>query len=469
MLVALLAPVILAVAPGGEIPSNAEIVARLKRYMSDAVQFDHFSGAVLVVRKGRVLLSEGYGMANAELKVPNKLSTKFRIGSVSKQFTAAAIMQLQDRGKLKISDPISKYVENAPVTWKGITLKHLLNHTSGLVNYTTLAAASGDFLKVPHSHEQVLALFRDRPLESKPGEVYNYNNTGYFLLGLAVEKCSGRTLGDYLRANIFKPIGLTNTDAETNPAAAANRALSYRIDEGLFTRAPLIDMRNLFAIGGLSSTVVDLWKWERALRAGKVISKAAVSEVLSPGKGDYGYGWIIDKIGGRRRIYHDGGVADFSSSLQRLTDADITVIAISNRGDDGGIRVAYDAVGWMCGIPATVRAIQPELFSQSAEASFKMVTEMRKKFPIFDIGERKVNELGNYLVISRRKPQAIELFKLNVLLYPKSSEAHYRLALNYSWAKENDLAMKHIDKALQLNPKHQDAAKLRSTLNAKTP
>jgi CubicO group peptidase (beta-lactamase class C family) len=468
-MLATLLPIVLAVVPATEIPSNTEITSRLKRYMSDAVQFDHFSGAVLVVRKGKVLFSKGYGMANAELNIPNKSSTKFRIGSVSKQFTAAAIMQLQDRGKLKIGDLISKYIEDTPAAWEEITLKHLLNHTSGLVNYTTLAGASGDFLKVPHSHEEVLRLFRDRPLESKPGEAYNYNNSGYYLLGMVVEKCSGQPLGDYLRTNIFKPIGLTNTDAETNPAADANRAVGYSVQDGLFRRASFVDMRNLFAIGGLSSSVEDLLKWERALRAGKVISKASVSQVLTPGKGDYGFGWIIDRIGGHRRMYHDGGVAEFSSSLQRLIDADITVIAISNRGEDGGIRVAYDAVGWMCGVPATVRAIQPELFKQSAEASFKMVTDMRKKFPIFDIGERKVNELGNYLVISRRKPQAVELFKLNVLLYPKSSEAHFRLALNYSWAKKTELAIRHVEKALQLNPNHPEAGKLLSKLADKAP
>lgn len=467
MHVFLLASMMLAVVPDSELPSNPAITARLSRYMSDAVQFDHFSGAVLVVRKGKVLLKEGYGMANAELKISNMASTKFRIGSVSKQFTAAAIMRLQDRGKLKISDPISKYIKNAPAAWSGITLKHLLNHTSGLVNYTRLESASGDFLKIPHSHAEVLRLFRDLPLESKPGETYNYNNSGYYLLGLVVEKCSGQDFAGYLRTHIFKPIGLTNTDAEARPATDANRALSYRVDNGLFKPAAFVDMRNLFAIGGLTSTVEDLWKWEQALRAGKVVSKAALGEIFSPGKGDYGYGWIIDKIGGQRRIYHDGGVAEFSSSLQRLTDADVTVIAISNRGEDGGIRIAYDTIGWMCGVPATVRAIQPELFSQSAEASFKMITDMRKKFPIFDIGEQKVNELGNYLVISRRKPQAIELFKLNVLLYPKSGEAHYRLALNYSWAKKDDLAIKHVDQALQINPKHSDAAKLRSSLNPK--
>lgn len=450
----------LAMAPA-DLPADKVITGRLNRYMSDAVQFDHFAGAVLVARKGKILLSKGFGMANAKLKIANKPSTRFRIGSVSKQFTAAAIMRLQEEGKLKTSDSISRHLKDTPAHWDGITIKHLLNHTSGLVNYTALPEASGEFLKVPHSHAEVFRLFRDKPLEAKPGEQVRYNNTGYFLLGLIVEQCSGESFGDYLRTKIFKPADLRSTGMGDE----AGIALSYRVDDnGYFHEADFIEARNLFAIGGLTSTVEDLWKWEKALRSGKVLSQASLKEMFSPGKGGFGYGWIIDELGGQPRTYHDGGVASFSTSLQRLTNSDVTVIAISNRGEDGGIRVAYDTVGWLCNTPATLRGIQPELLTQSAEASFKLISEARQKFPIFDIGEKKVNELGNYMVISRKKAQAIELFKLNVMLYPKSSEAHYRLALNYAALAQNALARKHVDTALHLDPNHIEAAKLRQTL-----
>lgn len=446
------------------VPSDQAIVARLNRYMSDAVQFDHFSGVILVARGDKILLRKAYGYADAERKIRNEPTTRFRIGSVSKQFTAAAIMQLAERGKLKTSDPISRFVDAAPEAWRAITIEHLLNHTSGLVNYTALKEASGDFLKSAHSHKEVLALVRNRPLVSNPGETYAYNNTGYFLLGLVVEKCSGMTLSAYLQKNIFGPYGLARTDHNLVAKPARDRALGYTVDDGPFTRAGAVDMRNLFAIGGMSSTADDLFKWQRALRTGKVVSPKSVAKIFSPGKGEYGYGWIIDRIGDERRYYHDGGVTSFSSSLQVLPDAGISVIAISNRGDDGGIRVAYDAVGWMCGVPATIRAIQPELLTLPAEASFSLVEKARKAFPIFDIREDKVKELGNYLVISGKKPQAIELFKLNTLLYPKSAEAHYRLALNYFWAKSLYLARKHVAEALRLRPGYPEAVRLERDL-----
>ncbi|MEQ1823143.1 MAG: serine hydrolase [Fimbriimonadaceae bacterium] len=453
-------------AMNSDIPSTEAILSRSNRYMSDAVRFDHFSGSVLISRKGRILLNKGFGYAQAERKIQNKSTTKFRIGSVSKQFTAAAIMRLQEQGKLKTSDSITKFIKSAPSAWAGITIKNLLNHTSGLINYTSLKEASGSFLESPHSSEEVLALFRDKPLESTPGVAFNYNNSGYFLLGLVIEKCSGQSLGDYLTENIFKPAGMLKTDLQESPKSEPGRAVSYRMENGIAKKAPFIHMNNLFAIGGASSTTEDLWTWEKALRAGKILNKSSVAEILRPGKGDYGFGWIIDTIGGHRRSYHDGGVNDFSTSLQHLTDEDITVIAISNRGDDGGIRVAYDLVGWICGAPATIRGIQPELLSESAESSYKRITAARKRFPIFDIRESKVKELGNYLVISRNKPQALELFKLNAMLYPESSDAHYRLALNYSWANQTDLARQHIQRSLRLDPKNSDAITLSKRLSA---
>lgn len=448
----------------GTLPTDAAIAARLNAYMADAVRFDHFSGVVLVARKGKILLHRAYGFADAERRIPNEVTTRFRIGSVSKQFTAAGVMRLHELGKLRLTDSITKYIDGAPEAWRGITIEHLLNHTSGLVDYTALSEASGDYLKRHHPHRAVLDLVRDKPLRSKPGEVFAYNNTGYYLLGLVVERCAGVKLTEYLSQQIFRPLALNRTDQNLTARPSRDRALGYTVNDGRFARASEADMRNLFAIGGISSTVDDLNRWQKALRTGKVLRPASVEQIFTPGKGGYGYGWIIDKLGSERRYYHDGGLTPFSASLQILPDSDLTVIAISNRGDDGGIRVAYDAIGWICGTPATLRAIQPELFTETAESSFARIERARKSFPPFDAREDKVKELGNYLVISGRKKQAIEVFKLNTLLYPKSAEAHYRLALNYSWAKATDLAKKHVAEALRLQPNHPEAARLKTSL-----
>ena len=441
-----------------QIKTNEEIAAWADNYMDDAVKFDHFSGAVLIARDGKPIFLKAYGMANYELEVPNDVNTKFRIGSVSKQFTAAAIMQLQERSKLNISDSVCQYLDNCPDTWKPITIKHLLNHTSGIVNFTSLPEASGKFLLLPQSHSTILDTFRNVPLESKPGETYNYNNSGYYLLGLITEKASGTTYAEYLRNNIFMPLGMNSTDFDDQKTIVKRRASSYRKgSDFIFYNSDYTNMQILFSIGGLYSTVTDLLIWEQSFSTSRLLKHSTVEETFTPGKGDYGYGWWIDRLGSCRRMYHDGGITDFSASLQRLPDANLIIIAISNRGEDGGIRVAYDVAGKICGVPATIRAIQPELMSVNAAQLLEIVNNAKSNFPIFDIQERKVEEMGNYLMLIKRKKQAVEVFKLNVSLYPKSANTYFKLAMAYEVVGDNALAVKNFKLCLELDPTNKTA------------
>lgn len=440
------------------IKTDVEIGSWVGDYMANAVKFDHFSGAVLIARNGKPIHLKAYGMANEELGVPNDVNTKFRVGSVSKQFTAAAIMQLHERGKLDINTSVCKYIDGCPEVWKPVTIKHLLNHTSGIVNFTRLPAASGNFLLLPQTHASILATFRDLPLESPPGEAYNYNNSGYYLLGLIIEKASDSTYSEYLRKNIFEPLAMADTGLDDQGVVLKNRASSYRKgSDFIFYNAHHANMQILFSIGGLYSTVGDLLKWEQAFSTNKLLQTATIKETFTPGKGQYGYGWWIDKLGTCDRMYHDGGITDFSSSLQRLPDTGLTVIAISNRGEDGGIRVAYDVAGKMCGVPATIRAIQPELMKLDSEALVKLVNEARSNFPIFDIQERKVEEIGNYLMLVKEKNQALEVFKLNASLYPKSPNAHCKLASAFESTGNKDFAKRSFKSCLELDPKNESA------------
>ncbi|HJQ71687.1 MAG TPA: serine hydrolase [Blastocatellia bacterium] len=447
-----------AIAQFKQVKTNAEIAAWADDYMKNAVKFDHFSGAVLIARDGEPIFSKAYGMANYELSVPNNLNTKFRIGSVSKQFTAVAIMQLQERGKLSVNDPICQYLDDCPNAWKPITIKHLLNHTSGIVSFTRLPEASGAFLLLPHAHSEIVNIFRNLPLESKPGEEYNYNNSGYYLLGLIIEKVSGVTYSEYLRKNIFAPLGMNDTDSDDQQAVIKDRASAYYLgDDSIFRNADYTNMKILFSMGGAYSTVNDLLLWERSFTTGKLLKAATREEIFTPGKGNYGYGWWIDKLGDCKRMYHDGGITSFSSSLQRLPDASLTVIAISNRGDDGGIRAAYDIVGKVCGVPATVRAIQPELMSLNAEKLLEIVNNAKSQFPIFDVQERKVEEIGNYLMLIKQKRQAVEVFRLNAMLYPKSANAYFKLAAAYEAVGDKALAIKNFKLCLELDPANKAA------------
>lgn len=441
-----------------QIKTDKEIIVWADNYMDNAVKFDHFSGAVLIARDGKLIFSKAYGMANYELSVPNNVNTKFRIGSVSKQFTATAIMQLQERGKLNINDPICQYLDDCPNIWKPITIKNLLNHTSGIVNFTRLPEASGNFLVLPHTHSEIVNIFRNIPLESKPGEEYNYNNSGYYLLGLIIEKVSGNTYAEYLRKNIFAPLGMNNTDLDDRQTIIKNRASGYYLGkDSVFRNADYTNMQILFSIGGAYSTVNDLLIWEQSFTTDKLLKAAAREEIFTPGKGNYGYGWWIDKLGNCNRMYHDGGITNFSASLQRLPDARLTVIAISNRGDDGGLRAAYDVVGKICGVPATIRAIQPELMSLNAEKLLEIVNNAKSDFPMFDIQERKVEEIGNYLMLIKQKKQAVEVFKLNVSLYPKSANTYLKLAMAYEAVGNKALAVKNFKLCLELDPTNKTA------------
>ena len=441
-----------------QIKTNEEIAAWADTYMDDAVRFDHFSGAVLIARDGKPIFLKAYGMANYELEVPNDINTKFRIGSVSKQFTAAAIMQLQERRKLNINDSVCEYLDNCPDIWKPITIKNLLNHTSGIVNFTRLAEASDTFLLLPQSHSKILDTFRKVLLESKPGDAYNYNNSGYYLLGLVIEKASGTTYAEYLRNNIFTPLGMNHTDFDDQETIVKKRASSYRKgSDFIFYNSDYTNMQILFSIGGLYSTVKDLLIWEQSFSTNKLLKTSTIEETFTPGEGNYGYGWWIDKLGICNRMYHDGGITNFSTSLQRLPDARLTVIAISNRGDDGGLRAAYDLVGKICGVPATIRAIQPELMSLSAGKLIEIVNHAKSNFPIFDIQERKVEEIGNYLMLIKQKKQAVEVFKLNVSLYPKSANAYFKLAMAYEAVGNKALAVKNFKLCLELDPTNKTA------------
>jgi CubicO group peptidase (beta-lactamase class C family) len=445
--------------------TNSSLVKWVDTYMSNTVQFDHFSGAVLLARKGQVFYEKYFGLANRELNVANHRHTKFLIGSVSKQFTAAAIMLLHDKGMLNLDDPIHKYLDSCPSAWQAIKIRHLLNHTSGLINFTSLEEASGKFLMVPHTHEEIVQLAWNKPLESEPGEKFKYNNTGYYLLGIVVEKVSGKKFPEFVHENILSEIGLHNTGFDRETTVLKDRASGYFLsNEKVFYNTYRSDMSNLFAIGGMYSTVRDLLKWQQALFGGRIISKSSLGASLVPIKSNFGFGWVIDSLGSVKRVYHDGGVMSFSSSLHYLPAEDLTIIAISNSGEDGGIRVAYDIAGKVGNHLATIRGMQPELMQQKADVCFAMIKKYREGFPMFDVGESKIEEIGNYLALMKRQKQAVEVFRLNTLLYPSSAQAYYNLASAYYVSGEKELERKNLLKCLELDPLHKEAAKKMSNV-----
>jgi CubicO group peptidase (beta-lactamase class C family) len=292
-----------------------------------------FMGAVLIAKDDKILLEQGYGFANVEWDVPNTPDTKFRLGSITKQFTATAILQLVEAGALRLDDPACNYVPDCPEAWKPVTIHQLLNHTSGIPSYTGLP----DFFapknsRIPLSPLEVVMLTKDRKLEFQPGEGWNYNNTGYVLLGHIIEKVSGVKYDAYLKEHIFDPLDMKDSGYDWTRPVQKHRASGYLYNPSTkaYTNADYLDMSLPHAAGSLYSTVKDLYQWDRALAAGKLLKKSSFELMFMPGKKNYGYGWGIETVDGRKQIGHGGGINGFSTMIARYPDQNAVVIVLSN-------------------------------------------------------------------------------------------------------------------------------------------
>jgi CubicO group peptidase (beta-lactamase class C family) len=333
-------------------PSPGQIRARVDEYLKAAVEFERFSGSILIARDGKAIVSKSYGMANVELGVPNTPRTVFRLASLTKQFTATAIMMLQERGKLNVNDPIGKYLADCPEAWKTITLRQLLTMTSGIPGVTALEL--GPLRGLPVPWDQWLEATAKKPLDFAPGEDFKYANSGYTLLGFIIEKVSGKTYGDFLQENIFTPLGMKQTGYEDPLRIIKNRATGYRQMPGdPITNVPYAEVIRLYAAGGVYSTTEDLLLWDQALYTNKLLSQKSLDEMFTPfkemlpGKG-YAYGWWTSQKYGRREIAHGGNLAGFITYIARFPSDRVAVIVLSNngRGSSGKICNVLSAIAF---------------------------------------------------------------------------------------------------------------------------
>ena len=327
-----------------------QIVVKAEEYMNAAVRVNRFSGSILVVRDGKPLISKGYGMANLELDVPNKPQTVFRLGSLTKQFTAMAIMILQEREKLHTNDLICNYLSDCPIAWQSITIRNLLTHTSGIPNYTSLPNFV-QTMQLPMTHANLVERFKNMPLEFTPGKKFKYTNSGYYLLGMIIEQVSGKSYADFLQENIFAPLVMTNTGYDNYSRLIKHRAGGYELQDNAIINASYTDMSIPFAAGALYSTIEDLLRWDQALYTEKLVSRQILAEIFTPFKDKYGYGWIITKQFDRQRIGHDGGINGFSSSIIRFPSDHITAIVLSNNQNAPSGEIASNLAAIVFGAP----------------------------------------------------------------------------------------------------------------------
>ena len=315
-------------------------------YVRDRMAALHVPGLSLaVLRDGEIILARGYGHANLELGLPARQNTVFAIYSITKTFTAVATMMLVEEGKVSLEDPISKHVSGLPRAWSQVTIRHILNHTSGLPDWRDYSSKLRDVAS-EYTKAEVLNLVTGLPLTSPPGERWNYVETGFFLLGMMIEEISGATYDEFLRKRIFTPLGMSDTRLDSRADIIFNRADGYTWQDGGYRNAIWYSPTLAYSTGGLVSTVLDLAKWDAALNTEKLLKKTTLDQMWTNAR--LNDGQVVTQTGLgfglspftkdnriHRRVGHVGGAEGFASAMSRFVDDRVTVIVLSNAGQKG--------------------------------------------------------------------------------------------------------------------------------------
>jgi len=312
----------------------------IDQYMQAQVTVNEFSGVILVANKGLIIYKKPFGYADREWKIPNSIETKFEIGSLTKQFTATAILQLAEQDKLNLNDKLSKYFPGYP---KGdsVTLHMLLTQTSGIVDYTSIPEFYS-LHTLPLKTDSVIALFKNKPYLFSPGSKWSYSNSNYFLLGCIIEKVTSKAYRSYMD-EIIKKAGLKNTFVNQLDSILDFRARGYsKLEKGGWKNSDYMSMELPYSAGSMISTVEDLFKWQNELLKGMIISKPMVSKMTTPNLNNYGYGLIIDSLANHVRISHAGAIPGFTSFLAAFPADRISIAVLSN--DDCNSNVIGDAI-----------------------------------------------------------------------------------------------------------------------------
>ncbi len=391
---------------------RASVVAPLDsvdRYVKAELARQRIPGlSVAILRGDSVLLARGYGYANVEHDVPATDSTIYQSGSVGKQFTAAAVVMLSEDGRLGLDDPVTRYLPQGGKRWQGITIRHLLTHTSGIPDY---ADSTLDYRR-PYTEEDMVLLASRFPLQFKPGERWSYSNTGYLLLGAVIRKVTGRFYGDFLRERIFEPTGMRTTRVISESEIVRHRAAGYELDDGKLRNQSWVSPEiNTTADGSLYLSVRDLAAWAIALNHGRVPSRSVLEASWTPVQLNsgatypYGFGWRIGEQRGYRQIGHSGAWQGFQTSIQRYPDFGLTVIVLANLADSETEAISFGIAGIMEPALAAPHLLErplggerppqpiPELLRKIATGSASQVTQGYQGFATGELRQEVGAEL----------------------------------------------------------------------------
>jgi CubicO group peptidase (beta-lactamase class C family) len=339
LLLALACPFTATAAAAQAAPADTGVAARIGRFVADSAGAVPFSGTIAVSRGGALVFSRGYGLSHREEDVTVTPRTRFLIGSVTKQMTAAAVLMLQDRGRLNVHDPVCRHVSRCSAAWAPVTIHHLLTHTSGIPDI--FALGFGATRAMPRTHDQLVDIFRDQPLGFRPGSRFQYSNSAYILLSEVVERAAGQPYASFVRDSIFARVGMGSTGFWDNAAVVKHLATGYVVRDGTWRRGPYEDRTTVTAEGNSTySTAEDLLSWMRALHRGGLLSPGSLKAMLASyvvrdgdgpraGQG-YGYGWYVHRELGRPVYSHPGIMPGYWSYVAYFPDDDVAVAVLSN-------------------------------------------------------------------------------------------------------------------------------------------
>ncbi len=346
-----LAALLAALANGLPAPARAEDFAeRADALVAPYIEAGLFSGVILVAKDGQPVFRRAYGLADREWEIPNTPQTHFRIGSLTKAFTAAAVLKLAEAGRLGLDDSVRRWVPAVPEAWAGVNLRHLLQHRSGIINFTALPNYYDQIARVDHTPAQIVALAAGDRLLFPPGERFEYSNTNYVLLGMVIEAASGQSYEVYLREKILAPLGLKQTGYDDLTVILPRRAAGYRRGRAQWRNAVPMAASSAYAAGALYSTVDDLLAWDEALAGPRLLSEASRTAMFSDNGTGYALGWFVSRVfgkpgdpaSGHRLVGHAGSIPGFLSINDVYPDDRLTVIVLSNTETAPAQKIARD-------------------------------------------------------------------------------------------------------------------------------
>ncbi|KUJ60437.1 serine hydrolase [Flavobacteriaceae bacterium CRH] len=449
---------------------------QIEQLLSKYNEYGQFNGSALIAEHGKIIVQKGFGFANMEWNIPNEPNTKFRLGSISKQFTALLIVKLAEEGKIKLDVPITTYLPNYPkATGDKITIHNLLTHTSGIPNYTSFPNFFKDVSRNPYTPEEFVKTFENLPLDFTPGEKYSYSNSGYFLLGYIIEKISGKSYEQFLQETILTPLKMSDTGFDHSDVILKNRAAGYEKRGKKITNASYIDMSLPYAAGSLYSTVQDLYLWDQALYTTKLLSATSMELLFKPyittgGNDFYGYGWSIEEVANGNKdklkiIQHGGGINGFNTIISRIPADKNLVVLLNNTGGTilDEMNDAIRAILYNQPFDQPKKSLAFELlevFTTNGTTAGLDSYKKLKNDPTYGIKEGDMNRAGYQLLQTGKKKEAIEIFKINVEAFPKSGNVYDSLGEAYLADGDKKLAIANYSKAVELDPTNENGKKV---------